>query len=260
VSKIGVVGCGWLGLPLAVSLIQDGHAVIGTTTSHHKLIPLKDLSIEAHHWTLNGCSCKNSLAFLNQCEVLILNIPPGKINNSGSYAQALGNMCAHLSSTLKVVFLSTTSVYPSHLWDATEEYEWRTTDFQKETVQAEMKLRELLDNRLTILRLAGLLGLERHPVKQLAGKTAVKNGNFPVNLIHVEDAIGLIQKIIATSYWGQVVNGVFPQHPTRVEYYSKTARLLNVPLPQFDFSDGKGKIISAKKSIEQLGYQYTKVL
>ena len=34
---IGILGCGWLGLPLAQQLVEDGHIVRGSTTQNSKL-------------------------------------------------------------------------------------------------------------------------------------------------------------------------------------------------------------------------------
>ena len=36
-NKIGVLGCGWLGLPLSKSLIKNKNIVFGTTTDKFKL-------------------------------------------------------------------------------------------------------------------------------------------------------------------------------------------------------------------------------
>ena len=36
-NKIALIGCGWLGLPLAKSLLKKGYQVAGSTTSVEKL-------------------------------------------------------------------------------------------------------------------------------------------------------------------------------------------------------------------------------
>ena len=36
-NKIGIIGCGWLGLPLAKELISNNHKVKGSTTTEEKL-------------------------------------------------------------------------------------------------------------------------------------------------------------------------------------------------------------------------------
>ncbi|MDC1274067.1 SDR family NAD(P)-dependent oxidoreductase, partial [Flavobacteriaceae bacterium] len=39
-DKIGIIGCGWLGLPLAKSLISNNYKVKGSTTRKNKLTVL----------------------------------------------------------------------------------------------------------------------------------------------------------------------------------------------------------------------------
>ena len=43
--KIAVVGCGWLGFPLAKNFVELGNTVIGTTTSSEKLSDLQEAGI-----------------------------------------------------------------------------------------------------------------------------------------------------------------------------------------------------------------------
>ena len=44
--KISILGCGWLGFPLAKKLIEIGFEVKGSTTSENKLALLKSNNIE----------------------------------------------------------------------------------------------------------------------------------------------------------------------------------------------------------------------
>jgi len=44
-KQIAVLGCGWLGFPLAISLIEKGYLVKGSTTSESKLSDLKSKGI-----------------------------------------------------------------------------------------------------------------------------------------------------------------------------------------------------------------------
>lgn len=41
-TKISILGCGWLGLPLAKALIENGFSVKGSTTSTDKLTALEN--------------------------------------------------------------------------------------------------------------------------------------------------------------------------------------------------------------------------
>ena len=52
---VGVMGCGWLGLPLAQALIRAGCRVKGTTTTAAKAPVLRAAGIEPTTNSLEGC-------------------------------------------------------------------------------------------------------------------------------------------------------------------------------------------------------------
>ncbi|MDA9071024.1 dTDP-glucose 4,6-dehydratase, partial [Flavobacteriaceae bacterium] len=47
-KSISILGCGWLGKPMAVSLLREGFTVKGSTTSEIKIQELEALEIEAY--------------------------------------------------------------------------------------------------------------------------------------------------------------------------------------------------------------------
>ncbi len=221
--KIAILGCGWLGLPLAISFLESGFFVVGSTTSEDKLDALNSAGINGIVWSLNDGNSVQTLDFFADMDVLILNIPPSKSKGEIKYSKALSAFCSKISLKTRVIFVSTTSVYPNDIALATEDYCWQKEDLLEETVQAEIELTKVLDSRLTILRLAGLIGLNRHPIFSLSGKQDVFNGNSPVNLIHLNDAIGLLKTIVEKKFWGEILNGCFPIYPTRAENYEEIA-------------------------------------
>ncbi|GIR81555.1 MAG: hypothetical protein CM15mP83_2810 [Flavobacteriaceae bacterium] len=54
-----------------------------------------------------------------------------------------------------------------------------------------------------IVRLGGLIGDDRHPVKQLAKLPIVHNPEAPINLIHKTDAIGLLRYFLKNKRFGR---------------------------------------------------------
>lgn len=255
-SKIAIVGCGWLGLPLAISLLKKGNTIIGTTTSPQKLPQLDEVGIVSKLWSFSQDINEDSLSFLEDIDILVLNIPPREKGSSCQYSQEIMKVCATLLQRTKVIFISTTSVYSDSLEIATEEYQFTETDLLKETVLAEVNCRKILGERLTILRLAGLIGESRHPIKTLAGREDVQHGNSAINLIHQKDAIGLIESIINKNCWGEIVNGCYPAHPTKETYYQKAANFFQLPGPKFLQNREIKKIVSSDKSQRILSYEY----
>ena len=45
-TQISILGCGWLGFPLAKALVSKGFSVKGSTTSDEKIAVLKNAGIE----------------------------------------------------------------------------------------------------------------------------------------------------------------------------------------------------------------------
>ncbi len=143
----------------------------------------------------------------------------------------------------------------------TEETELNSdTESGRQLVQAEQLLQNNPNFKTTILRFGGLIGEDRHPIKFLAGRTNIENQNAPINLIHQDDCIGIIQKIIELNSWNQVFNAVTPFHPSRKEYYTQKAIEFNLEIPEFNAENSSfGKTISSSKIETVLGYSFSKL-
>ncbi|WP_317163853.1 Rossmann-fold NAD(P)-binding domain-containing protein [Flavobacterium phycosphaerae] len=75
-EKISILGCGWLGLPLAKSLLAKGFAIKGSTTSTAKIPILENAGIEAFQIEVKETAIQGEIAsFLADSEILIIDIP-----------------------------------------------------------------------------------------------------------------------------------------------------------------------------------------
>jgi nucleoside-diphosphate-sugar epimerase len=274
-NKISILGCGWLGLPLAKSLLAKGYEVKGSTTSESKLEVLKNAGISPFQIHLEENQIIGKIEdFLKETDVMIIDIPPGlrrdfSTSNEMTFVNKIKNLIPFIekSGIQKVIFVSSTSVYGDDfpIVEITEETKPNTdTESGKQLAITETLLQSNPHFKTTVIRFGGLLGDDRHPVKFLAGRTNVENPEAPVNMIQREDCIGVIEKALDFARddnweWNQTFNAVAPQHPTRKEYYHKKAQLLNLPLPIFaENLESKGKIISSKKVETILGYSFQK--
>lgn len=274
-KKIAILGCGWLGLPLAKSLLSKGYKVKGSTTSESKLDLLKNAGISPFQIQLEEHQIIGNIEdFLKETNVLVIDIPPGlrretSTSKEMTFVNKIKNLIPFIekSDVQKVVFVSSTSVYGDSfsIVEITEETKPNPdTESGKQLVIAETLLQSNPHFKTTVIRFGGLLGDDRHPVKFLAGRTNVENPEAPVNMIHSEDCIGIIEKVLDFARddnweWNQTFNAVAPQHPTRKAYYHKKAENLNLPLPTFaENSESKGKIISSEKVETILGYSFQK--
>lgn len=274
-KKIAILGCGWLGLPLAKSLLSKGYKVKGSTTSESKLDLLKNAGISPFQIQLEEHQIIGNIEdFLKETNVLVIDIPPGlrretSTSKEMTFVNKIKNLIPFIekSDVQKVVFVSSTSVYGDSfpIVEITEETQPNPdTESGKQLVIAETLLQSNPNFKTMVIRFGGLLGDDRHPVKFLAGRTNVENPEAPVNMIHSEDCIGIIEKVLDFARddnweWNQTFNAVAPQHPTRKAYYHKKAENLNLPLPTFaENSESKGKIISSEKVETILGYSFQK--
>jgi nucleoside-diphosphate-sugar epimerase len=156
------------------------------------------------------------------------------------------------------LFISSTSVYADDNSIVTEDtLPEPESESGKQVLEAENLLRENRNFKTTILRFGGLIGGDRHPVKFMAGKKGLANPYAPVNLIHRDDCIGIINAIIKKDAWNEIFNGVAPQHPTRKDYYTQKAVEMGLALPEFDDSAIPiGKTVKANKAIMELSYRF----
>ncbi len=237
-ETIGIIGCGWLGYPLALSLVQEGHTVHGSTTSPNKLEQLQNSGILPCHLALSEDKIEGDIhAFLKDVTILIINVPPKlRGGNNENYVAKMQLLCAAVksSSVKKVLFVSSTSVYGDSEGIVTEQTPTNpTTESGKQLVASEQLFWTDAELHTTIVRFGGLIGPERHPVNHLAGRKALPNGNAAINLIHLDDCIRILKTIITHNYWGEVFNGVYPHHPSKKEYYSIEARQRGLEPPEY---------------------------
>jgi nucleoside-diphosphate-sugar epimerase len=263
-TKISILGCGWLGFPLAKALLSKGFSVKGSTTSAEKLDVLKYAGIIPFLIALSENKTTGNLTeFLENSKILIIDVPP-KLRGSGTenFVSKIRNVIPFIekSSVEKVLFISSTSVYNDDEIFVTEETIPKPdTESGKQLLETEQLLQNNSHFKTTILRFGGLIGEDRHPIKFLAGRKNLDNPDAPVNLIHQDDCIGIILKIIETDSWNETFNAVAPSHPSRELYYTQKAMDLNLALPKFNSEENSGgKIILSARIENVLKYTFTK--
>jgi nucleoside-diphosphate-sugar epimerase len=206
-EKISILGCGWLGLALAKSLLLKGYEVKGSTTSESKLDVLKNAGILPFQIQLEAQQIIGTIEeFLNESDVLIIDIPPGLRREISpleemTFVNKVKTLIPFIekSGIKNVIFVSSTSVYADSfpIVEITEEtIPNPDTESGKQLAIAETLLQSNLNFKTTVIRFGGLLGDDRHPINFLAGRTNVENPDAPVNLIQREDCIGIIEKIL----------------------------------------------------------------
>jgi nucleoside-diphosphate-sugar epimerase len=255
-SKISLIGYGWLGLPLAQSLQAAGHEVAGSTTSESKLEMLNKLGLPAVLLDLANELPAALPAIFENTDIVILNFPPKYKGDFTQYADQCLKAAGLFADTAKFILISSTTVYPNEVSVAREaEYDRFQFTETDPIAFAEEQLHQLLGKRLTIVRMAGLIGGERHIANFFAGKTDIPHGDTPVNLIHRKDCIRIIERILEKECWGETFNACASEHPAKGIYYTFACEQLGLEKPHF-LSGILGKTIDNSHSKKTLDFTY----
>lgn len=258
---IAVLGCGWLGLPLAQALVEEGYAVAGSTTTPGRLLPLRDAGIRPYLLelspTLTATDRDTLHTLLTGVRTLVLNVPPSAAR--GQYVELLRPVreaAAHCG-VRQVLFVSSTGVYADEPRLMTEADALAAPDDASELLRAESLFAGPdAPFATTVVRLAGLIGPRRPPGRFLAGRTHLPKPQAPVNLIHLTDCIGVISRIIRQNTWGYTFNASAAHHPTRQHFYTAAAAHLGLTPPTFAAEDTLGKCIDSQLLRRQTGYTF----
>lgn len=263
-KQISILGCGWLGLPLAKSLLQKGFSVNGSTTSTEKILVLKNSGISSFEIILEGKTISGNIQeFLKGSETLIIDIPPKLRGNSKeNFIEKMETLIPYIeNSTVKnVLFVSSTSVYAEDNSIVTEDTKLEPeTEGGRQLLAVEQILFRNSHFKTTTLRFGGLIGEDRNPVRFLSGRKDIESPKAFINLIHQEDCIGIILKILAKESWNETYNAAAPFHPSREDYYTQKAVELNLVAPEFNYEMPTfGKIILSNKVENSLEYTFKK--
>ena len=254
--KITIIGCGWLGLPLGKELLKQGHAVSGSTQSNTKLKELETAGIAPFLYSLEdntqipGIICKST-------DVLIITIPPVRRKKDPTfYGKGLKQLIKQFSGVKRVIFTSSIGIYPQHSAVYFEHFEFLEQEKETALYLAESALSNTLKDTLIILRLGGLMGDGRHPVKHLQGRDDVENPFGLVNLVHQSDVIRCIQLCIKNEDAEGIYNVVNPENPWRKEYYTKLYRQNDLKAINFVISPTIERRIDTTKLRRELGFSF----
>lgn len=247
-KTISILGCGWYGLELAKSLVKHGYIVKGSSTTIEKLKLLSALQIQPFLINIQKHKAAYDAAFF-QTDILFVCIPPKR--NTPEQADFFDKIAqivdaAKLHKVKQFIFISSTAVYGDTNSEVTElTMPVPETDSGKSILRAERLLKAQKTFTSTIIRFAGLVGPARHPGRFFSRKKDVPNGKAPINLIHLNDCIGISQAIIENEAFGQIFNACAPDHPCKQDFYTAAAISAQLIPPVFKDELLNWKIVSS---------------
>lgn len=257
---VSVLGCGWFGLPLASRLVADGFSVKGSTTSPEKINRLKERGIDPYVIELSPTSDLTSHALFFEADLLIITVPPVRKSAGGDeYVEwirtAIGRFTP--SSAKRVIFISSTSVIGEVNSRVDEHTALRTESVNGKLMSAaENFIKSVAPDSATIVRFAGLVGDGRDPGNFFAGKRNIPNGRAPINLIHLDDCIGICQSIIKREAFGYTIHACSPDHPMKKDFYTRASAKSGKDAPQFIDELMNWKIVDSIYIDSLLSYKF----
>lgn len=261
---VGIIGCGWLGKALAANLLEQGSSVLATSSQQSNVEQLHQQEIQAQqlHLPSDVKQLSQHDVFTQQC--LVIAITPQFRQGRTDYAMKVAQLVEAAEKqgvTQQIILLSSTAVYQGLEGTVDESCSLDFAELNSEEKAPILHAAEQavlnFNQQSSILRLAGLVGPERHPGNFLRANKTLKNSTAPVNLIHQQDAVGLILSLIVSASSQGIFNGVSDTHVTKACYYQKAAKSLGLESPTVsDKGLVSTRIVSGDKAKQELGYSF----
>jgi nucleoside-diphosphate-sugar epimerase len=235
-KSISILGSGWLGLPLAIDLSQTYNIKLSTRTEEKK-VSLEAKDINTFLLDIDTDYVPQEINEFLQSDILIINIPSKNIDGFKKLLEYIEH-----SNIKRIIFISSTSVCNNDTSPLkTIEVLFQNTDIQT-----------------TILRFGGLFGYSRNPANFFKNGRTVKNPYAPVNMIHRDDCISIIEEIIRQDIFDEVFNCCSPSHPSKKEFYTYCAVSSALEIPIFDtlVDESTYKVVNSDKLISRLNYKF----
>jgi hypothetical protein len=243
-KKIGIIGCGWLGIRLAKHLAPN-YQIFVTTTSQEKANELSKLGFEISVANFDEIKNQKLNEVWLKLDSIIITVPFPKSGNTDVLKNRFQNISNFINGFEGQLFLmSSIGIYP-----------------QFDQVISETNLDESLLNptifgiehlmkqnfpEINILRLAGLMGDDRY-----LSKYKISEPQQIVNHIHFEDIAHILEKMISDNSTKKTYNLVAPLHPTKQQVIDFQTKNLETKI-----DESFGRKIASEFVESELNYQF----
>lgn len=244
-KTVSILGTGWLGHPLALSL-KENYEVKVSVRIEEKKEAFENEGLKA--FVLNETSYEGLDNLLNT-NYLFINFPPSKFQDFKAFLEKIYSHKS-IEKIEKIIFISSTSIYPDEEKTFSEDEVFINAKSQK--IYDIEKL--IKDKTHLIFRCAGLMGANRISGKYFAGKE-LDSEDVKINYVHLDDVIGATKFALLNDLEG-IYNLCSSKHPTRKEIYFKNASRFGFDKPIFkNKKEYKQRLIDGSK-IEREGFRY----
>jgi nucleoside-diphosphate-sugar epimerase len=273
--RVLILGCGYVGTPLGAELVRRGHEVFGARRSSAASDQLISAGIKP---LIADITRKEDLAQLPSPFDWIINLVSSTHGGAEDYRHVYFEGTRNILDWLanapprKYVYTSSTGVYGQD--DGSQVQESSPTKPDSQTGQVLVQTEQLLARAFAeqafpavILRVAGIYGPGRtYFLRQFLrneAKIAAQGQRF-MNMIHLEDLVGVVCACLESAPSGEVFNAVDEQPVRQLELYRWMAETLGKELPPFsddEEASSRKRGVTNKKVLnrklrERLGYRF----
>jgi nucleoside-diphosphate-sugar epimerase len=272
--RVLIVGCGYVGRPLGLELVKQGHPVFGIRRSAAGTEELKAAGIQP---LVADITQPSDLARLPGPFDWVVNTVSSNKGGVGEYREVFlhgtRNLIEWLTTTplKKYVYTSSTSVYGQI--DSSSVKESSTTESSSPTsqvlIETERSLLDAVRERgfpAVILRVAGIYGPERGHLflRYLKNEARIYGkGERIVNMIHRDDLVNVILAALKSGRPGEIYNAVDDEPVAQIHFFRWLSETLGKWMPPFatdEENTGRkrgltNKKVSNRKMKMELGVQ-----
>ncbi len=263
-KTISILGAGWLGFPLAETLKKEGYTVKATTTTPAKMGAFAVKGLEPFLVSDAHFVEEELHDFFSGTDVLLITIPPNRAAEGNDYVKNIAKFLPYVEQhdIKEVLFTGSTTVYLSLSGLVNEDTPVTpVAEMDRQIMEIEDLLLKNPAFNATVLRLGGLIGEDRHPVTFMALRPEIAEANEPVNMVHRDDIIRFVQKLVKKRLPNAVFNVVAPVLDDKRMFYTKAAKEFKVALPAFAESAApKMRRVDGTRIVKYTGIDYSRLV
>ena len=215
---LSVIGAGWLGEPVARQYHTRGWSVCATRTHDAGVDALRRTGLDAYKIILTPDTDPATLTHLIR-PITLVTVPFRRsLANPWDYLACLKTLGPALASADHSLFTSSTSVYTPENQPVDETTVIRPVTERQSVLLAVEQFFLTLPVPATVIRFGGLYGPGRHKGRFL--QPGAPGGLTPVNMIHLDDCLGIINAVIQHGPHRAIYNAVHPRHLTKSAFYN----------------------------------------